>query len=67
MVTVDLAQVNVVRLNLELMGETILGEAEARRWLDGYLALLARDNVEYISVKIHSMCSQLNRVAFDHP
>lgn len=64
-VTVDLAQVNAVRLNLNLLGETILGQAEARRRLDGYLALLARDDVEYISVKISSMCSQLNHVAFD--
>lgn len=54
-----------VRLNLNLLGEAILGEAEAQRRLDGYLALLAREDVEYISVKISSMCSQLNQVAFD--
>lgn len=54
-----------VRLNLNLLGEAILGEAEAQRRLDGYLALLAREEIEYISVKISSMCSQLNHVAFD--
>lgn len=54
-----------VRLNLNLLGEAILGEAEAQRRLDSYLALLAREDVEYISVKISSLCSQINHVAFD--
>jgi hypothetical protein len=46
-VTVDLAQVNAVRLNLNLLGETILGEAKARRRLDGYVALLGRDHLAF--------------------
>jgi RHH-type proline utilization regulon transcriptional repressor/proline dehydrogenase/delta 1-pyrroline-5-carboxylate dehydrogenase len=54
-----------VRLNLNLLGEAILGESEAKRRLDGYLALLGRDDVEYISIKISSMCSQLNPIAFE--
>lgn len=52
------------RLNLNLLGEAIIGEAEAQRRLDAYLALLARDDVEYISVKISSVFSQINLVAF---
>src|SRR5207248_9253687 len=55
-----------VRLNLNQLGEAILGEAEARRRLEAYLALLARDDVEYISVKISSILSQINLVAFRH-
>ena len=54
-----------VRLNLNLLGEAILGEGEAQRRLEGFLALLARDDVEYISVKISAICSQLNQVAFE--
>lgn len=54
-----------VRLNLNQLGEAILGEAEAARRLDAYLELLARDDVEYISVKISSIFSQINLVAFD--
>ncbi len=54
-----------VRLNLNQLGEAILGEAEAARRLDAYLALLARDDVEYISVKVSSVFSQINLVAFD--
>jgi RHH-type proline utilization regulon transcriptional repressor/proline dehydrogenase/delta 1-pyrroline-5-carboxylate dehydrogenase len=54
------------RLNLNQLGEAILGEEEAARRLDAYLRLLARDEVEYISVKISSVFSQINLVAFDH-
>jgi RHH-type transcriptional regulator, proline utilization regulon repressor / proline dehydrogenase / delta 1-pyrroline-5-carboxylate dehydrogenase len=53
-----------LRLNLNQLGEAILGEAEAARRLDAYLALLARDDVEYISVKVSSVFSQINLVAF---
>ncbi len=52
------------RLNLNQLGEAILGESEAARRLDAYLALLAREDVEYISVKVSSVVSQINLVAF---
>jgi len=55
-----------VRLNLNLLGEAILGEGEAARRLEAYLALLAREDVEYISVKVSSVFSQINLVAFRH-
>ena len=54
------------RLNLNQLGEAILGEEEAGRRLDAYLTLLARPDVEYISVKISSIFSQINLIAFDH-
>src|SRR3989475_6494289 len=53
-----------MRLNLNQLGEAILGEAEAARRLEAYLALLARDDVEYISVKVSSVFSQIELVAF---
>jgi RHH-type proline utilization regulon transcriptional repressor/proline dehydrogenase/delta 1-pyrroline-5-carboxylate dehydrogenase len=53
-----------LRLNLNQLGEAILGEGEAARRLDAYLALLARDDVEYISVKVSSVFSQIDLVAF---
>src|SRR6266478_9096879 len=55
-----------IRLNLNLLGEAILGEGEAARRLEAYLALLAREDVEYISVKVSSVFSQINLVAFRH-
>jgi len=53
-----------IRLNLNQLGEAILGEEEAARRLEAYLALLARDEVEYISVKVSSVSSQIDLTAF---
>ena len=53
-----------VRLNLNQLGEAILGDEEAARRMDAYSALLARPDVEYISVKVSSVESQINLVAF---
>src|SRR6267142_3618235 len=55
-----------IRLNLNQLGEAILGEEEAARRLEAYRALLARDDVEYISVKVSSVSSQLELSAFRH-
>ena len=54
-----------MRLNLNQLGEAILGEGEAQRRMQAYFDLLARADVEYISVKVSSVFSQLNLVAFD--
>jgi RHH-type proline utilization regulon transcriptional repressor/proline dehydrogenase/delta 1-pyrroline-5-carboxylate dehydrogenase len=54
-----------VRLNLNLLGEAVLGEDEADRRLAGTLALLARDDVDYVSIKVSSVSSQLSMWAFD--
>ena len=56
---------SATRLNLNQLGEAILGEDEAKRRLTAYLELLARPDVEYISVKVSSILSQINLVAFD--
>lgn len=53
-------------LNVNLLGEAVLGEAEATRRLDATIALLARDDVDYVSVKISSIVAELNLWAFDH-
>jgi RHH-type proline utilization regulon transcriptional repressor/proline dehydrogenase/delta 1-pyrroline-5-carboxylate dehydrogenase len=54
-----------MRLNINQLGEAILGEAEAQRRLQAYLNLLSRPDIEYISVKISSIFSQINLVAFE--
>jgi len=43
-----------VRLNINLLGEYILGEKEADRRLEGTHRLLARDDVDYVSIKVSS-------------
>ncbi|HEU4371259.1 MAG TPA: proline dehydrogenase family protein [Methylomirabilota bacterium] len=53
-----------LRLNLNQLGEAILGETEAARRLEAYRELVARDDVEYISVKVSSVFSQIDLVAF---
>ncbi len=53
------------RTNLNQLGEAILGEDEARHRLDAILGLLARPDVDYISVKISAIFSQINLLAWD--
>jgi RHH-type proline utilization regulon transcriptional repressor/proline dehydrogenase/delta 1-pyrroline-5-carboxylate dehydrogenase len=55
-----------IRLNINPLGEAVLGEDEAERRLEAVLALLRRPDIDYVSVKVSSVCSQLNIVAFDH-
>ncbi|MFC5062000.1 proline dehydrogenase family protein [Actinomycetospora atypica] len=47
------------RLNLNLLGEAVLGEDEADRRLERTLALIRRPDVDYVSVKASSVASQL--------
>lgn len=55
-----------VRLNLNHLGEAILGEREAKRRLDVYLKDLAKPDVEYISVKISTIFSQIHLIAWEN-
>ncbi|QQB15617.1 MULTISPECIES: bifunctional proline dehydrogenase/L-glutamate gamma-semialdehyde dehydrogenase [Brevibacterium] len=53
------------RLNINLLGEAVLGDAEADHHLEETHRLLARDDVDYVSVKVSSVASQLSMWAFD--
>lgn len=52
-------------LNLNLLGEAVLGEGEAAHRRDGTMELLEREDVDYVSVKVSSVASQLSMWAFD--
>lgn len=52
-----------VRVNINHLGEAILGEKEALKRLDMYLDDLSRPEIDYISIKISTICSQLNLLA----
>ncbi|MDN5995501.1 bifunctional proline dehydrogenase/L-glutamate gamma-semialdehyde dehydrogenase [Acidipropionibacterium jensenii] len=54
-----------VRLNLNLLGEAVLGDREAAARLAGTKRLLARDDVDYVSVKISAVVNQLDLWAHD--
>ena len=54
-----------VRLNLNHLGEAILGEAEAKHRLEVYLKDLEQDNIEYISIKISTIYSQIHLLGWE--
>jgi RHH-type proline utilization regulon transcriptional repressor/proline dehydrogenase/delta 1-pyrroline-5-carboxylate dehydrogenase len=54
-----------VRLNVNLLGEAVLGRGEASRRLEGTHRLLARDDIDYVSIKVSSTVAPHNPWAFD--
>ena len=54
-----------VKLNLNHLGEAILGEEEAVRRLHVYVHDLQQDSIEYVSIKISTIFSQINLLAWD--
>jgi len=53
-----------VRLNLNLLGEAVLGSAEASRRLDGTRRLLQRPDVDYVSIKVSAAVAPHSPWAF---
>ena len=53
-----------IRMNINHLGEAVLGEAEVRRRLETYLRDLEDPEIEYISVKISTIYSQISSFAF---
>src|SRR5689334_7264565 len=54
-----------VRLNVNLLGEAVLGRGEATRRLRETERLLGRDDVDYVSIKVSSTVAPHNPWAFD--
>ncbi|MEE2815581.1 MAG: proline dehydrogenase family protein, partial [Actinomycetota bacterium] len=54
-----------VKLNINLLGEAILGREEAKRRLEGTRRLLERDDVDYVSIKVSSTVAPHSPWAFD--
>jgi RHH-type proline utilization regulon transcriptional repressor/proline dehydrogenase/delta 1-pyrroline-5-carboxylate dehydrogenase len=53
-----------IRLNINVLGEAVLGEREANERLDRVLEMMHREEVNYISVKLSSLVSQITTI--DH-
>lgn len=53
------------RINLNQLGEAVLGEKEALRRLQSAIQLLQRSDVDYVSIKISAIYSQINLVAWE--
>ena len=54
-----------IRVNVNLIGEAILGEKEAAKKMEEYLNALADPQIDYLSVKISTLFSQINPLAHD--
>lgn len=54
-----------MRANVNVLGEAIVGDAEARRRFDQVLDHVRRPDVTCTSVKISAMCAGLSALAFD--
>ena len=53
------------RVNINLIGEVVLGEGEARKRMGEYLKTLENPNIDYISVKISTLFSQIHSICHD--
>jgi RHH-type proline utilization regulon transcriptional repressor/proline dehydrogenase/delta 1-pyrroline-5-carboxylate dehydrogenase len=54
-----------IRMNINHLGEAVLGEGEAAHRLETYKKDMEDPHVEYISIKISTIYSQINSLAFD--
>src|SRR2546425_884948 len=53
-------------MNVNYLGEAILGEREARKRLEDYLQALQLPEIEVVSVKISTLYSQISALAREH-
>jgi RHH-type proline utilization regulon transcriptional repressor/proline dehydrogenase/delta 1-pyrroline-5-carboxylate dehydrogenase len=54
-----------VRVNVNHLGEQVLGQEDAERYLGAYIELLRRSEVDTISVKLSSIDSNVDLTSFD--
>ncbi len=54
-----------IQLNINLIGEALIGETEAQHRIESYCALLNQNEVDYISIKISTIYSQIESIAHD--
>ena len=53
-------------LNINVLGEAILGDDEADSRFDLVTSRVRRPDVDYISIKISALCANLDALAWDH-
>ena len=54
-----------IRMNINHLGEAVLGEDEAAKRMESYLRDMEDPDIEYISIKISTLYSQISSLAFD--
>ena len=55
-----------MRMNVNFLGEALLGEQDAHGRLQKYLQAMQNPNIEVVSVKISTIYSQISSLAFEH-
>jgi len=55
-----------VTLNVNLIGEALLGEEEAEQRIKNYIDLLNKKEVDYISIKLSTIYSQISPLAHEY-
>jgi len=53
------------RVNINIIGEIVLGEDEANERVDKYIKTLQNPHIDYISIKISTIFSQINPLAHE--
>lgn len=48
------------RVNINMIGEVVLGEKEAQGRIEKYIKILENPNIDYMSIKISTLFSQIN-------
>ncbi|MBI34301.1 MAG: hypothetical protein CMP67_02950 [Flavobacteriales bacterium] len=54
-----------ITLNVNPIGETLIGEFEAKERLNKYIEILNYEDVNYLSIKLSTIHSQINTIAHD--
>lgn len=54
------------QLNINQLGEAVLGEQEAQQRIADVVALLENPDIDYVSIKISNLYSQIHVLAFEH-
>lgn len=54
------------RVNINMIGEIVLGEKEAEDRIKKYLEILENPNIDYMSIKISTVFSQINPVSYEN-
>jgi RHH-type proline utilization regulon transcriptional repressor/proline dehydrogenase/delta 1-pyrroline-5-carboxylate dehydrogenase len=55
-----------IRVNINMIGEIVLGEQEAQERITKYTDILKNPNIDYMSIKISTLFSQINPVSFEN-
>lgn len=54
------------RVNINMIGEVVLGEKEAQERIEKYMEILTNPNIDYMSIKISTLFSQINPVSHEN-